>query len=156
MQKALCSIFAAMFLVLGCGHRATAEEKPWLRRTLGGLKGDVEITIDKYGFPHIYAENEADAMFALGYMHARDRLWQMDFERRAAQGRLSEIMGPDALDHDIFVRTVGINRLARSSVKRAKTHRGVYENLTAYAWGVNSYIAEVMPAGLPLEFHRIG
>ncbi len=156
MRKAFCVAFFAIALSLPCVRSAAAEETPGLQKSFGGLKGNVEVVIDKHGFPHIYAESEADAMFALGYMHARDRLWQMDFNRRAAEGRLSEIMGPDALDHDVFVRTIGLNRLARLSAKRAQNDPKLYANMTAYAWGVNSFIAEKMPDHLPVEFQRLG
>ena len=155
MIKALCRTITTAALVLICCRPALAEEPLRLHRTLGGLKASVEVVIDTYGIPHIYAEHEADAMFALGYVHARDRLWQMDFNRRAAQGKLSEIMGADALEHDVFVRTIGLSRLARESEERAKDHRGLYSNLTAYSWGVNSFIAENMPDGLPQEFARL-
>lgn len=125
-------------------------------KTLGGLKGEVQIVSDRYGFPHIYAGTEADAMFALGYMHARDRLWQMDFNRRAARGRLSEIMGSQALEHDILVRTIGLNRLAARSAERVKNDPRLYENMSAYAWGVNSYMAGHMPDNLSFEFRQLG
>jgi len=156
MRNLCCSIVIAIILVTASSHAATAEETIRQQRTLAGLQDDVEIVIDRYGFPHIYAKNEADAMFALGYMHAGDRLWQMDYLRRAAQGRLSEITGPDALQHDTFVRTIGLNRLASAAAERAKNHHGLYENLCAYAWGVNSCIAAKMPDQLPVEFNAMG
>ena len=157
MKNFLCVILLmAIFSMTPCTRCEAAEETIRLQRTLAGLRDDVEIVVDKYGFPHIYAENDVDAMFALGYMHATDRLWQMDFQRRAAQGRLAEILGPDALEHDTFVRTIGLNRLADLSAERAKNHHALYENLRAYTWGVNSYIAGKMPDRLPAEFARMG
>jgi len=155
MSKGFLSMIVAVMLIFTFPGYAPADDISTLSRTLGGLKSDVEIVVDKYGIPHIYAGNEADAMFALGYMHARDRLWQMDFDRRASQGRLSEIIGPDAFEHDIFVRTIGLNRLARAAVERVKNQGGLYENLTSYAWGVNSYMAGKMPDDLPPEFGRM-
>lgn len=155
VRRILCSAIVAAALVLTLSQWAAGEETIRIRKSLGGLKGGVEIVVDNYGVPHIYAESEADAMFALGYMHASDRLWQMDFNRRAAQGRLSEIMGPEALEHDTFVRTIGLNRLAREAAEKAKDHPGFYDGMIAYAWGVNSYIAEKMPDGLPFEFQRL-
>ncbi len=156
MRKALYSAFIAVVLLVANTHWATAEEIVRLEKNLGGLKENVEVIIDKYGIPHIYAQNEPDAMFALGYVHARDRLWQMDFSRRAAEGKLAEVAGPAALEHDIFVRTIGLNRLANASAERAKEHRALYENLVAYSWGVNSYIAGKLPEELPLEFRQMG
>jgi penicillin amidase len=156
MRNLCCSICISALLVTASSHCAAAEETICQQRILAGLQDDVEIVIDRYGFPHIYAKNETDAMFALGYMHAGDRLWQMDYLRRAAQGRLSEITGPDALQHDTFVRTIGLNRLANAAAERAKNHHGLYENLRAYAWGVNSCIAGMMPDRLPVEFNAMG
>jgi penicillin amidase len=156
VKKALCCAVAAIVLSLAAPQSAPAEEPIRTQKSLGGLKGSVEIVVDTYGVPHIYAESEDDAMFALGYLHARDRLWQMDFNRRAAQGRLSEIMGLDTLEHDTFVRTIGLNRLARKTAARVKEHAGLHSALTAYAWGINSYMAEHMPDGLPIEFQQIG
>lgn len=141
-------------LALACCRLSFAEETPRLQKMFGGLSGSVEVVVDSHGIPHIYAEHEVDAMFALGYLHARDRLWQMDFNRRAAQGKLSEVMGADALEHDIYVRTIGLNRLARASEERAKDHPGLYMNLIAYSWGVNSYIAENVPDGKQPELRR--
>ncbi len=152
MKKHSCSALIILSLLLALSAVAEAEDSPVPRIVLGGLKAQVEVAIDVYGIPHIYAQNEADAMFALGYVHARDRLWQMDFSRRAAQGKLAEVMGPSALEHDTFMRTLGINRLAQKSVERVKGHRALYENMSAYAWGVNSYIAGIMPERLPPEF----
>jgi penicillin amidase len=132
---------------------AAGEE---LAETLAGLRDKVQVVVDRNGFPHIYAETEPDAMFAFGYMHARDRLWQMDFNRRAAQGRLAEIMGSEALEHDVLVRTIGLNRLAELSAERVKGDQRLYENMSAYAWGVNSYMAEHMPDNLSFEFRQLG
>jgi penicillin amidase len=156
VRKAWCFAFAVLILSIAARVHAEADDSGRFLRTLGGLESGVEVIIDKNGIPHIYAENEADAMFALGYMHARDRLWQMDFSRRAAEGRLAEILGSAALEHDIFMRTLGINRLARNALERTKQHPAVYENLRAYAWGVNSCIAGMMPENLPLQFERMG
>ncbi len=152
MRKCTLLTGIAIFLVLCPNLTLATDTASPIRRTLGGLKGTVEIVIDKHGVPHIYSESEEDAMFALGYMHAKDRLWQMDFNRRSARGRLSEVLGPSALDHDRFARTIGIERLARNSEERLKSRPRIYANLRAYAWGVNSFIAGKMPGELPLEF----
>ncbi|MEE9308880.1 MAG: penicillin acylase family protein, partial [Spirochaetia bacterium] len=72
-----------------------------------GLKERVEIIRDRWGVPHIYAADLEDLFFAQGYVHAQDRLWQMELNRRLANGRLSEIFGKSAFEADRFVRTVG-------------------------------------------------
>ncbi len=76
---------------------------------LEGLHEDVEVIIDIYGVPHIYAHNEDDLYFAQGYIHAQERLWQMELNRRLAAGRLTELFGPIALEVDRFTRRLGMH-----------------------------------------------
>ena len=71
------------------------------------LSETVKITFDEMGIPQIWAENETDAYFAFGYLHASDRLFQMDMTRRVAQGRLAALLGPTVLDIDVHQRTIG-------------------------------------------------
>jgi len=85
---------------------------------LQGLKAEVEILYDDYGVPHIYAQNEEDAYYALGYAHAQDRLFQMEMLRRAAGGRLSEILGEKLLKVDKLFRTLGINQFAKEHAQK--------------------------------------
>ena len=75
---------------------------------LKGLGQAVEVYFDDHGIPHIYANCWPDAARALGYLHARDRLWQMDLFRRQAEGRLAEVMGPGQVESDILMRQLGI------------------------------------------------
>ena len=84
---------------------------------LPGLSAEVRVYRDNYGVPHIFAANRNDAARALGYVHASERLFQMEMQRRAGQGRLSEMAGPSMLDVDKFVRTLGLYRLAESSFR---------------------------------------
>src|ERR1700674_3072570 len=79
---------------------------------VSGLGSQVKVYFDDYGVPHIFAANETDMYFAMGYMHAQDRLWQMDLTRRVAEGRLSELFGSKALDFDKLFRTIGIDKFA--------------------------------------------
>ena len=158
MKRACALAMIALSLAIprwGMADEPTRAGPIRIEKSLGGLKGSVEVVVDNHGIPHIYAESEADAMFALGYMHASDRLWQMDFNRRAAQGKLSEVMGADTLEHDTFVRTIGLNRLSKETADRIENHPGFNDNMIAYAWGVNSYIAENMPDGLSAEFRQM-
>jgi penicillin amidase len=69
---------------------------------LVGLSSETKVYFDDYGVPHIYAQNQKDALRALGYVHAQDRLWQMELMRRIAPGRLSELFGAKALENDKF------------------------------------------------------
>ena len=71
---------------------------------LAGLKGPVEVIRDAHAVPHIYAESPEDAAFAMGFVHAQDRLWQMEFQRRVGAGRLSEIFGADSLAYEDAAR----------------------------------------------------
>src|SRR5579872_4335318 len=99
--------------------------------TAKGLAAPVEILRDEEGIPHIFAKSERDGWFAMGYVHAQDRLWQMEFERRIAQGRLSQILGERAYDTDRFMRTVGFANAADRIVARLDAETKA--NLEAYA-----------------------
>ena len=118
----------------------------------GGMRdasADVEILRDKWGIPHIYAERDADLFFGYGYAMAQDRLWQMDYLRRKAMGRLSEVLGSSGVELDTVARTVGINRLAEAEVRRLSSE--THGRLEAFSNGVNAYIAELDDL-LPIEF----
>ena len=85
-------------------------------RTLAGLSAPVEVIRDEHGVPHIMAESEEDALFALGFVHAQDRMWQMEMNRRIGAGRLSEVLGPAALDTDRLLRVLGLHHRAKASL----------------------------------------
>lgn len=80
---------------------------------LKGIEKQTTVYFDEYGIPHIYAENEADAMLALGYVHAQDRLWQMEILKRIAPGKLSELFGDELLETDRFFATLGIDEASQ-------------------------------------------
>ena len=113
-----------------------------------GLGAAVEILRDRYGVPHIFARSQEDAHFALGFVHAQDRLWQIEMNRRIASGRLSEVVGRAGLETDRFMRTLGVRRAAQANLPHldAETRR----HLDAYAAGVNAFLA-TQPV-LPPEF----
>lgn len=119
---------------------------------LQGLGAPVEVLRDRFGIPHIYARSIADAHFALGFVHAQDRLWQMEMSRRIAAGRLAEVVGRGALETDRFLRTLGVRRAAEANLRiyDAETRR----LLEAYAAGVNAFLA-TRPV-LPPEFWITG
>ena len=81
-----------------------------------GLQATVTIYRDEWGVPQIYADNSHDLFFAQGYVHAQDRLFQLDFQRRVGLGRLSEVLGEATLDTDRFLRTLGTNRAAQQDL----------------------------------------
>jgi penicillin amidase len=118
-----------------------------------GLHERVEVLRDKYGVPHVFATDPHDVFFAQGYVTAQDRLWQMDLYRRAAQGRLAEVLGEPALESDRFMRTLGLGRAARLDLSAISDEaRGV---LDAYMEGVNKFIQQ-HGESLPLEFAILG
>lgn len=146
MKRKLVSLagaLAAVLLLTACGGWL------WLRSALpqtegeivlAGLAAPVAVTRDAYGIPHIRAASEADAHFALGFVHAQDRLWQMEMHRRIASGRLSEIAGTATLATDIWLRTLSLHQRAEASwpVLDDDTKR----LLGAYAAGVNAFLAQ--------------
>ncbi len=119
---------------------------------LQGLRAPVEVLRDGHGIPHIFAASAEDAYFALGFLHAQDRLWQMEVSRRVAAGRLAEALGPAALETDRFLRTLGVRRVAAENLKRLDADARAA--LEAYAAGVNGFLA-TRPV-LPVEFWLTG
>ncbi len=120
---------------------------------VAGLSADVEITRNEIGVPHIRAVTFDDALFGLGYAHAEDRLWQMEMNRRIGAGRLSEIFGPETLDKDKFLRTLGVYRVAERSF--ANLTDRAQAAFRSYALGVNAFF-ETRRGFLPLEFLLLG
>ena len=134
----------------------------WLRRSLPrtrgtvqvpGLQASVEVLRDRWGVPHVYAGSAADLYFAQGYLHAHDRLWQMELQRRLAAGRLAEIVGEKALPVDRFFRVLGLYHAAEAAVSAlGDDSRPVLE---AYVAGVNAGI-DAQRGRWPLEFRLLG
>lgn len=116
---------------------------------LPGLRESVSIIRDRHAVPHIKAANAQDAYFALGFVHAQDRLWQLQMNKRIVAGRLAEILGVSALDADRFLRTLGVRRNAEAIL--AQSSPETRAALQAYADGVNAYI-DSRKGPLPPEF----
>ncbi len=140
----------------------TSKDRKRLPRVDGtlpveGLNLPVEIIRDRWGIPHIYANSLDDLCFAQGFVHAQDRLFQMELNRRTAQGTLSELFGEAALDTDRTTRTFGFNRLGRVDWENMKGE--LRDRLLAYTSGVNAFL-EQRRGKLPFEFkmlsHRPG
>jgi penicillin amidase len=117
---------------------------------LDGLQAPVEVYRDSWGIPHLYAANPHDLFFAQGFVHAQDRFWQMEFQRRIGSGRLSEVLGPSALSSDRFIRTVGWHRTAAAELEMLDAE--TRSMLEAYAEGVNAYLSTTSQSRLGLEF----
>jgi len=120
---------------------------------LTNLENEVEVYFDDYGIPHIYAQNEHDARRALGYVHAQDRLWQMELIRRIAAGRLSELFGDKMLRNDKFFSSLGIEEAAEKTIQNLDTSSEAYTLAMAYLDGVNQFIKE---GPTPIEYYLIG
>lgn len=116
---------------------------------LPGLTAPVEIEFAANGVPTVRADTVRDGYRAIGYLHARDRLWQMEMTRRIGSGRLSELMGARTLDTDIYLRTLGLDRLAASQA--ASLPAELAADLDAYVEGVNHWI-DSRDTFLPVEF----
>lgn len=119
---------------------------------LGGLKEPVKIVRDVNGVPHIYAMNMNDLAFGQGVAQAQDRLFQMELNRRLATGRLAELVGKDAVDTDIAIRTFGFHRVAVEDEKLLDEE--LREWLGSYLLGINTYI-ESKVQKLPVEFSML-
>lgn len=110
---------------------------------LKGLTGEVNVFYDEYGIPHIEAQNKADLYRAFGYVHAQDRLFQMELLRRAGSGRLSEIIGEKMIGVDRIFHTIGLPGYARESAMLFENLKGqpIHDDVTAYLDGINQFIA---------------
>ncbi|MBE7325351.1 penicillin acylase family protein [Nocardioides sp. Y6] len=117
---------------------------------LTGLDGAVEVHRDAHGIPRIYADSDRDLVRAQGYVHAQERFFEMEVRRRATAGRLAEIFGPDALESDKMVRTMGWRRVAEEELGLVSADTRTL--LDAYADGVNALIAQRSPAELAVEY----
>ena len=119
-----------------------------------GLRDTVEVIRDRWGVPHIYAKNTDDLFFAQGYVQAQDRLWQMELWRRYNGGRLAEIVGPQAVEHDRLLRLIQYQGPWDDS-EFTSYHPEARQIFTAFANGVNAYI-EGHRNNLPVEFKLTG
>lgn len=154
MRKLLAGLIALGLLLVLLGVIGLLYVRSALPRTDGtmsidGLAGPVEILRDEHGVPHVWAGSLGDAVFAQGFLHAQDRLWQMELVRRAVQGRLAEVLGEPALQTDRFMRRLGL-WAATAPTLEDLTHeeRAIME---AYAAGVNAAVRN-HDGALPPEF----
>ncbi|MBE0392658.1 penicillin acylase family protein [Flavobacterium sp. PL002] len=120
---------------------------------LKDLNKETTVYFDDYGIPHIYADNPKDAMLALGYVHAQDRLWQMELMRRIAPGKLSAIFGSVAIDNDMFFAGLGIEEASAKAIATLDKNSPSYQLTMAYLDGINQYMDEEVT---PIEFQLLG
>src|SRR6187431_1371579 len=149
-----------VFFVLPIGACCTflfLQLKSSLPPTIGtiqlkGLHEPVKISHDAFGTPRIVAKTDRDAYFSIGFKHASDRLWQLEVQRRLAQGRLSEVLGAKTLPQDIWMRTLGIQDAAKQSAKFLT--QDTIDALMAYSDGINAWLSQA--SSLPIEFRMLG
>lgn len=151
LSRFLLWIIIPMILVLSLGYGFLLQSLPQTEGVLylEGLGSSVKITRDEHAIPHILASDDRDAFFALGYLHAQERLWQMDYKKRLGRGRLSEILGIEMLALDQFIRGHGMARAAKSALETMD--ESSLQVLEAYAAGINAWIDEGHQ--LPIEYY---
>ena len=120
---------------------------------LSKLSHETKVYYDSYGIPHIYADNEDDAFRTLGYVHAQDRLWQMELLRRIGTGRLSEVFGSKMLNTDKFFLSLGIDEATKQTVSELDLNSPTVRLSQAYLDGINQFIEE---GPTPIEFYLTG
>lgn len=116
------------------------------------LRGKVDVYMDERLVPHIYADNDQDAYFVQGFLHAKFRLWQMEFQTRAAGGRLCEVLGDSKIDIDRMFRRLGMVYGAEQTMANVDRNPQMKAVVQAYADGVNAYIEKLRPEQIPFEY----
>jgi penicillin amidase len=150
--RALAAIAALVAIAVIGTYVSMRRSLPTIDGTASvpGISAPIDIVRDADAIPHIFAATKADALFGLGYAHAQDRLWQMEFQRRIGFGRLSEIFGAATLPQDRFLRTVGFGRAAKAAWE--STPDWAKQQINAYVSGVNAFLSTHHGTELPLEF----
>lgn len=155
IYRILTTLVVIVVLVAGGGYYWLSLSLPPAYETivLAGPEQDINVSRDRDGVPHISAKTAHDAWFAVGFVHAQDRLWQMEMNRRIGAGRLAEVVGPGALGVDRFLRTLGVYHFAERTY--ANLSSDTRQALDAYAAGVNAFLTN-RRGPLPLEFLFFG
>ncbi|RFZ90657.1 penicillin acylase family protein [Mucilaginibacter conchicola] len=141
------------------GFWQNAESKNILateKLKLKDLQDEVTVQFDDNRIPHIFAKNDHDLYYVQGYLTAQARLWQMDIQTRSAAGRLSEVVGPKALELDRYHRRMGMTYGAEHTLAGIMKDPVLSKVIQAYSDGVNAYIKRLKPGGYPLEFKLLG
>jgi len=157
LKKVLLILVSLVLLIVGTIYAYLLTTKPQYdgNLKLDGIKQQVEVLFDEYAIPHIYAQNQEDAYFALGYVHAQERLFQMELLRRVGSGRLAEIFGEKLVKTDKLFRATGIHRVSQQTKdKYFSSDTLEYQKImNAYLAGLNSYIKN---GKTPVEFQILG
>ena len=154
-KKTILIIFVLALLIISGGWMYFNSLKPSYsgKIELSSVENETTVYFDDFGIPHIYAENQLDATIALGYVHAQERLWQMELMKRIAPGRLSEIFGKDMLKNDQFFVSLGIEENSKKTIDQLDKNSEVYKLAEAYISGINQFIEN---GPTPIEFTIIG
>lgn len=154
-KKVLWVTVTLLFLLVVLFFIFSSKSKPQYDGNISfkGVSSQVEVYFDEHGVPHIYSDSEADAFKVLGYVHAQDRLWQMELVRRIAAGRLSEIFGAELLGTDKFFRALGVEYASAKTIEKLDKKSAAYLLSMAYLDGVNQFIEE---GNTPIEFTLLG
>jgi len=152
------AIISVLFFLSGClafflVHFYRSVPKIRGNVSLAGLETDVRIIKDSWGVPHIFAQNEKDLFFACGYVHAQERMWQMELTRRAGLGELSEIFGRKTLERDKFIRTLDLKEAAQRDFEKLSPK--MKNLILSYSQGVNSWMNS-RKLNWPPEFLLLG
>ncbi|MCF6272841.1 MAG: penicillin acylase family protein [Rhodobacteraceae bacterium] len=141
-------LLAVAAIGTGLVYYLASRSLPDYNRSFEGLavSAPVEILRDSYAVPHIFGQSNADVLFGLGFAHAQDRLWQMELMRRTAQGRLSELFGPETLETDTLMRALDLYAISQRAV--AYQTPETLALLNAYAAGVNAWVSTVRQEAL--------
>lgn len=154
--KKLLFILFSLILIIALGiYFYLLSTKPQYEGEVAikNISKNTEVYFDEYGIPHIYAENQKDAQVVLGYVHAQDRLWQMELMRRIAVGRLSELFGNKVSKTDQFFVTLGIDENSEKAVANIDKNSESYKLSMAYLDGINQYLEN---GKTPIEFTLLG
>ncbi|MCI9844138.1 penicillin acylase family protein [Flavobacterium pectinovorum] len=154
--KKILLVLVLLIVVLGiglCVYIFYLKPKYEGEIELKNLQKETTVYFDEYGVPHIYANSEKDAITALGYVHAQERLWQMELLRRIAPGKLSEIFGSVALKNDKFFAGIGIEEASAKAIAKLDKNSESYKLTQAYLDGINQYLEEGVT---PIEFTLVG
>ena len=155
LKKIILIISVLLILIIAGGWMYFNSLKPSYNGEIEllNIENETQVYFDEFGIPHIYAQNQLDAMTALGYVHAQDRLWQMELMRRIAPGKLSEIFGKDMLKNDKFFKNIGLEEASLKAVEKMDKSSASYKLSIAYLNGINQYIQN---GDTPIEFSLIG
>ncbi len=155
LKKVLLIIVAFLVVTALSLYIYLQTTKPQYEGEIGlkNISKETTVYFDDYGVPHIYANSQKDAMTALGYVHAQDRLWQMELMRRIAPGRLSELFGNKALANDKFFAGIGIDENSEKAIAQLDKNSETYKLAMAYVDGINQYIEN---GKTPVEFRLVG